>query len=84
MTRKIFFGTALILLTACGTVENETFSTMTINGRDYNFRTQTINGPQGTYTVNAIQANNGSWRTCDPTYPLDCLSARRTNRNSDN
>ena len=84
MTRTALVGTALIVLTACGSVEEETLSTMNIDGREYNFRTQTINGPQGTFQTHAIQASNGSWRTCDPTYPKDCLAARRTNSNRSN
>lgn len=82
--RKMLAGTTLVLLTACGSVEQETFSTINIEGREFNFRTQTISGPQGTFETHAIQAANGSWRSCDPTYPKDCLAARDTRRNSSN
>lgn len=83
MARKVLFGAALILLAGCADVQNETFSTITLNGRDYDLRTRTVSGAGGTFVQHSVLAY-GTWRTCLPDSPGSCEGAvRRRERVSD-
>lgn len=80
MLRATLIMTTVLTVGACATVENETFTTIELNGRDYQLRTRTINGPQGIFETTAIRANDGSYRSCDPQTPRSCRSALNTRR----
>ncbi|MGA9434838.1 MAG: hypothetical protein WBV62_11450 [Roseobacter sp.] len=83
MLRATLTMTTVLALSACSTVESETFTTIDLNGRDYQLRTRTINGPQGTFETHAIRAGDGSFRSCDPQSPQSCRAALNTRRSSD-
>jgi hypothetical protein len=83
MTRTVIFGTALILLTGCADVRNETYSTITLNGRDYDLRTRTVSGTGNSFVQHSVLAY-GTWRTCLPDSPGSCEGAvRQRDRFSD-
>jgi hypothetical protein len=82
MLRAALTMTTLLTLSACATVESETYSMINLNGRDYELRTRSINGPQGLFETHAIRANDGSFRSCDPQTPRTCQSALNTRRDS--
>jgi hypothetical protein len=74
---------SLVFLTGCTDVQNETFGTITLNGRDYDLRTRTVSGASGAFVQHSVLAY-GTWRTCLPDSPGDCEAAvRRRERFSD-
>ena len=76
MTRKMVLGTTLILVTGCAEIQNETLSTITLNGREYPLRTRTISGPDGSYVQHSVKAQ-GTYRSCLPDSPGSCEAAVR-------
>lgn len=84
MLRATLIITTVLTLGACASVQNESYSTINIDGRDYQLRSRTLNGPQGTFENYAIRANDGSFRSCDPDTPRSCRLALNTSRDRDN
>lgn len=79
MTHKVLLSALFVVVAACATVENETTSTIELNGRSYELRTRSIDGANGTYTTHSVRAN-GTYRTCDPMSPGSCEAAIRNTR----
>ncbi len=73
------FSTALVL-SACGTVTNETKGTIVLDGRTYELRTRTIQGSNGSYDTSSVRAH-GTWRICLPASPGSCEAAIRRGSN---
>ncbi|MEP2030393.1 MAG: hypothetical protein ABJI96_16985 [Paracoccaceae bacterium] len=71
--KSILIGAAL-LLSACGSVVNETNSSIVINGRTYELRTRTIQGSNGTYDTSSVRVN-GTYYQCQPDSPGSCKAA---------
>lgn len=66
----------LIALSACGTVTNESFSTIEVNDDTYNIRTRTIDGPNGSYQTSSVQVYGLQYQ-CLPESKGDCEAAVR-------
>lgn len=64
---------ALFGLTACSdTTGSETYSTISINARDYTVRTRTVTRTDGSnYLTSAVRVG-GHWRPCIVDSPGDC------------
>ena len=80
MTRILLLGCTLAMMAGCATVENNTSSTIIVNGRETELRkrTYTVNGElRETYSV---RARNGSYQQCDPSSPGSCERAARKTR----
>lgn len=80
---KIVFITSLIALslslTACGTVEQETFTPIVVDGRTYELRTRTIDGPNGSYQTTSAMVGRIAY-LCKIDSPGDCEAAVRRGR----
>lgn len=74
MKPRTFLIAAAILLSACGSVTNETTSTINVDGRNYELRTRTIQGPNGTYDTSSVRVN-GAYVQCIPSSPGSCRGA---------
>ena len=66
-------GTAL-LLSACGSVVNETTGSYVVDGKSYELRTRTVQGSNGTYDTSSIRVN-GTYYQCRPESPGSCKAA---------
>jgi hypothetical protein len=76
MKPRAFLIASAVLLSTCGTVTNETRSTIMVDGRSYPLRTRTIQGSDGSYDTSSVQAK-GTWRLCLPASPGSCEAAVR-------
>ena len=79
MKHALLFTGLLVALTGCATVESDTSTTVTLNGRETELRkrTYTVNGElRETYSV---RSQNGSFRQCDPNMAGSCERAARSN-----
>lgn len=83
MTLKHAIAPCLLVLTACGTVENESKSSITVDGNAYELRTEQIEGPNGTYDNTSVIVN-GRMYLCKPDSPNDCEDAVIQALNSNN
>ncbi|MGD9294762.1 MAG: hypothetical protein PVI41_07760 [Roseobacter sp.] len=79
MTNKAFWAACAVIVSGCSTVQDESYSTIVLNGREYDLRTRTMEGPNGTYVTHSVRANTG-YRTCDPNSPGSCEAAIRNSR----
>ena len=80
MKLRLILVTTALFLSACATAQNENFSTINLNGRDYELRTRTMSGASGSFVQNSVLAH-GTWRTCLPDSPGDCEAAVRRDKN---
>ena len=62
---------ALILVAGCAPTSDVTYSTITVNGKEYPFRTTTVNGPNGPYQVSGVKVRT-QYHSCQPDSPGDC------------
>ena len=74
----VMTATAVLALTGCATVQNETRTPAVISGgfydgERYEIRKQLIDGPQGTYEKTSV-VYRGFSRSCIPDSPNDCES----------
>ncbi|MDW3224803.1 MAG: hypothetical protein R8G34_18295 [Paracoccaceae bacterium] len=67
---------ALVALSACGTITNETYSTIVVDDDTYKIRTRTIDGANGTYQTSSVQVY-GLHYQCLPESKGDCEAAVR-------
>ncbi len=79
MTLRLLGTLCILILPACAEVKNESFSTITLKGREYELRTRTIEGANGPYVTHSVRANTG-YRTCNPDSPGSCEAALRNSR----
>lgn len=79
MVRKTLLGTALVLMAGCASVENETYSTILVNGRETDLRSRTVVEGDRTYISHAVRSRSGSFKTCEPDRPGSCEQAARSN-----
>ncbi len=77
MLRKTLLGTSLVLMAGCASIENESYSTIVVNGRETELRTRTMSDGNRTYVSNAVRAKNGSFKICEPDEPGSCEQALR-------
>ena len=78
----VFLFASALVLSACGTVTNETRGTINLDGRTYELRTRTMQGSDGSYNTSSVRAK-GTWRQCLPASPGSCEAAiRRGNKGS--
>ncbi|MEP2030172.1 MAG: hypothetical protein ABJI96_15845 [Paracoccaceae bacterium] len=78
----LLFATGLVL-SACGTVTNETRGTIVLDGRTYELRTRTMQGSDGSYDTSSVKAK-GKWRQCLPQSPGSCEAAIRRDNSGSN
>lgn len=76
MKPKAFLISTAILLSACGSVTNETTSSIVVDRNTYELRTRTIQGPNGAYDTSSVRVN-GTYRQCQPDSPGSCEAAVR-------
>lgn len=79
MTKKVFLAACAAIVCGCSTVQNEEFSTIVLNGREYDLRTRTMQGANGTFVTHSVRTNSG-YRMCDPGSPGSCEAAIRNSR----
>ena len=79
MSIRLLAVVSATVLSACAEVENESYSTITLNGREYELRTRTMEGANGPYVTHSVRVNTG-YRTCDPDSPGSCQAAIRNSR----
>lgn len=77
---QVLLATAAGVFSACAPVSNETFSTITVEGRPYELRTRTIDGPNGPYETSSVLVRN-NYYLCKPDSPGDCEAAVKTGQN---
>ena len=71
-----FLIVAALLLGACGSVTNETTSSIVVDRNTYELRTRTIQGPNGAYDTSSVRVK-GTYRQCQPDSPGSCEAAVR-------
>jgi hypothetical protein len=83
MSTKVVLGVCGIVLCSCGTITEQSQSSIMINGRSYELRDRTVQGISGSYRQTSIKVNN-SYRDCLIDSPGSCEAAiRRGNKSSD-
>lgn len=76
MKPRLFLCAAGLLLSACGSVVNESTSSINVDGRSYELRSRTIQGANGSYDTSSVRVN-GVYYQCLPASPGSCEGAVR-------
>jgi hypothetical protein len=71
-----------LALTACGSVQNQSTSSITVDGNSYELKTEEIQGPNGTFDNTSVIVNGREY-LCKPESPNDCEDAVVQALNSD-
>lgn len=76
MKPGLFLVATGLLLSACGSVTNESTSSINVDGRNYELRTRTIQGSIGSYETSSVRVR-GVFYQCLPNSPGSCEGAVR-------
>lgn len=74
----------MMILSACATVENETYSTINLNGREYELRTRTVTTSGSSFVQHSVRARDGAFYSCMPDSPGSCEGALRSRSGGQN
>ena len=84
MSHKWLAGGMLVLLTACGSIENSKTIPYTVNGRETVLLERTYTVGNETRTTYSVRSQNGSYQQCDPNMAGSCERAARSNAGGKN
>jgi hypothetical protein len=76
---KAALAACALLLSACATVTNETFSTIMVDGESYKVRERTLEGRNGPIKQSSVWVKGG-YSLCIIDSPGDCEAAIRNAR----
>ncbi len=62
-------------LVGCATIENESFSTIILNGEAYDLRTRTMTSANRSYVTHSVRIGGSKWVPCIPDSPGSCEAA---------
>ena len=79
MVRRSFCLAGTFFLSACASGTEESRSTITVDGEQYELRTTTLAGPTGSYQQSSVKVRN-QFYLCVPDSPGDCEAAARIAR----